>query len=203
MSRKFFWGGIFALMLTIVSSPVLVRAEEEEQMTAVDPTASTAFEDLGVAIRTDQPEGAVLAVALPNVYILPDSKLYWIVQLWESIQMIFAEDPQERADLLLELSKKRLSETYNLLKKDNVADATGNIERYTQQLRQALGIVQELPDSRMQQERYDAFEEQVWYQKALSSVIQVEGLSNIFADVTSSLGEVTQGSGSLQLTDLE
>lgn len=192
-----------AIVAVFLSAPITVYAQGSGSTPAFDTTPSTALEELGVAIRTDQPEGAVLAVALPDVYILPDSKLYWIVRLWESIQLIFAEDPAERADLLLELSKKRLSETYDLLKKDKISLAATNVERYKQQLQQALGIVQDLPDSTMQQERYDAFGEQVWYQKALTNVIQVEGLSNIFADVTGALGTVTQQFGSLQLTDFE
>jgi len=192
-----------AIVAVILSAPIMAYAQGPGSTPAFDTTSSTALEELGVAIRTDQPEGAVLAVALPDVYILPDSKLYWIVRLWESIRLIFAEDPAERADLLLELSKKRLSETYDLLKKDKISIAATNVERYKQQLQQALGIVQDLPDSALQQERYDAFGEQVWYQKALTNVIQIEGLSNIFADVTGALGTVTQQFGSLQLTDFE
>lgn len=191
------------MMSAAVVTPLVLQAQEPGSTPSFDTSSVTALEDLGVAIKTDQPEGAVLAVALPDVYILPDSKLYWIVRLWESFQLIIAEDPEERADLLLELSKKRLSETYTLLKKDKVSVATTNIERYKQQLQQALGIVQDLPDSAMQQERYDAFGEQVWYQKALTNVIQIEGLSNVFADMTGAFGTVTQQLGSLQLTDIE
>lgn len=193
----------FILLFTSLFAPLTVHAREDVDEEIVAHTTATAFEDLGIAVRTDKPEGAVLAVALPDVYILPDSKLYWLVQLWESIRIIFAEDPQERADLLLEFSKKRLSETYDLLKKENVSVAVTTVERYKQQLQEALGAVQELPSGAMQQEGYDAFEEQVWYQKALTNIIQVEGFSSIFADISGTLGAVTDKHESLQLTDLE
>lgn len=188
------------LLLSLVMglSPTLVGAQISEQSSETTQT----LEELGVAIKTEQPVGAVLAVALPDVYILPGSRLYWIVQIWESIRLLITEDPAERAEVLLGYSKKRLAETYALVQDNSLDTALQTIERYKVQLNEALTQMQDIPDSAKQQENYNGVQEHVWYQKALHSIITAKGITDAFAGMANAVTDSADTRGSLELEAL-
>ncbi len=157
------------------------------------------LEHVGVVIRMDRPEGAILAVALPDAYILPDSPLYWIVKFWESLTLFIADSPEEKSELLFSFAEKRLAETMKLLEKENILQAAANLERYKGQLNQATTAIQDVSDHQVQEQRYSRLEEQVWYQKALLRIIDTESIANILTDVTGAFAPQSGGQAGIEL----
>lgn len=165
----------------------LVPVVQAQQTSSVIEELSEA----GLALQVDQPEGAILAVSLPDVYILPDSFLYWIVEFWEEVQYVLTEDSDERVELMFTFAEKRLAETIKLIEKDRADFAALTIERYQNELDAAMDIVDSLP----QKDRaagLSRISEQAWYQKAFMRIMQADGISDLFFSSGARVGESSE-----------
>lgn len=190
------------LLVTTVWLGTPTQAHEEPLMEVdldQESNINQQLEHVGVVIRMDRPEGAILAVALPDAYILPDSPLYWIVKFWESLTLFIADSPEEKSELLFSFAEKRLAETMKLLEKENILQAAANLERYKGQLNQATTAIQDVSDHQVQEQRYSRLEEQVWYQKALLRIIDTESIANILTDVTGAFAPQSGGQAGIEL----
>ncbi|MCA9390347.1 hypothetical protein KC571_02980 [candidate division WWE3 bacterium] len=166
-------------------------------------TVSEKLEALGLTIQVDKPEGAILAFSLPDVYILPDSRLYWVVQLWESVSLLWADTPEEKSDLLFYFSEKRLSEIIALFEKNDSEAALTTIDRYKGQLSQAINSINEIQNTDDRDKRYSNLEKQVWYQQALNKLAEAQGLSDLLGGVTDSLKNNETGQRGIELTQID
>ena len=155
----------FAKPLTSRAQTPLPTAAEDLEVVQFDNSREDVNEtlsDLGITIRLDKPEGAILAFSLPDVYILPDSKLYLVVKFWESLQLLWADTAEEKSDLLFHFSEKRLAETVQLLEEEKSEDAVVNLSRYRGQLSQALSHVAEIEKGAGRKQGYNRIGEKIW-----------------------------------------
>lgn len=72
-----------------------------------------------IAFTQTPPEGAVLLLNLPNVYILPTSPLYPVILFWEQLRLLLATTPEERTQLFLLLAETKMAETVRILEDKN------------------------------------------------------------------------------------
>lgn len=161
------------------------------------------LEKYGVTVQIDAPEEAILAVALPDVYILPNSPFYLLVKFWESLTLLWADTPEEKAYLLFEYAEKRLAETLKLIKKEDDSAALTNIDRYKGQLSQAINTLQEVSDLDKREQQFNRLEEQVWYQRALARVLHAEGLSDLFTETSEDFSTVIEQRGGIELKNIQ
>ncbi len=75
---------------------------------------------------------------LPDPGMLPDSFFYFLKSWSEGMGTLFTFGEVKKAERFLNLSEKRLAEAKALIKKDSMEHATRAIERYEEQLGQAL-----------------------------------------------------------------
>lgn len=161
---------------------------------------SQTLQELGLTLELEKPEGAILAFSLPDVYVLPDSPLYLLVQVWESLNLLWADTPSERSRLLFLFSERRLAETLSLLQENETEYATQNIERYKSQLSQAISNIPEIEDGSARQEGYNQLERQMWFQKAFNSVVKAEGITDVLQNVSVILENRADDQGGIELS---
>jgi hypothetical protein len=75
---------------------------------------------------------------LPDPGILPDNPFYFLKSWSEGIGTFFTFDEVRKAERFLDLSEKRLAEAKALVEKGSMDHATRAIERYEEQLEQAM-----------------------------------------------------------------
>lgn len=192
--------GLLLIATLCVSTPVSAHEEPLVEVNLEhEGGINQQLEQVGVVIRMDRPEGAILAVALPDAYILPGSPLYWLVRFWESLTLFIADSPEEKSELLFSFAEKRLAETMKLLEKEHVFQAAANLERYKGQLNEATTAIQDVSDQQVREQQYSRLEEQVWYQKALLRIIDTESVANILSDVSSAFAPQFGGQAGIEL----
>jgi len=80
---------------------------------------------------------------LPEPGMLPDSPFYFLKNWSESIGTFFTFDDEAKVERYLDLSERRLSETRALAEKGNDEMAVENLERYNQEIENALSRAEE------------------------------------------------------------
>lgn len=89
-----------------------------------------------IEIAYDPPQASSEAlVALPSIYIRPGSALYWLKHTSEEVRLFFTSDPEQKSQLMLEFSQRRLAEGYDALQEHDWQSAQKALEGY--QLRQS------------------------------------------------------------------
>jgi hypothetical protein len=84
-----------------------------------------------VSVKPSQASAEAL-VALPSLYLLPDSPLYWLRQVFEELQLLLAANERDRVNLLLQFSQRRLAEGYQAVKEGKVESAVKSLQQYRQ-----------------------------------------------------------------------
>lgn len=167
----------------ITATPLLLQ----QPVRTPTPFRAIPFQDrlstLGLEIATEPPEGGILALHLPNVYILPNSPFYFFKKIWEGTQIFLASEDEQRGEVLLSLAEKRLSETFQLLKQGDLEGVVATLRLYEGQFSQARGILSVIADEQMQSKLRQLLTEHSQIQALFYSFVKKLGLPEILSQM--------------------
>ncbi|MCA9392296.1 hypothetical protein KC614_03780 [candidate division WWE3 bacterium] len=95
-----------------------------------------------------------LEVNLPSVHIIPGSPLYQIKTAWEQIRVFLAQTPQQKTQVMFELSQARLAESVKLFTQDKFDLAQETYNRFIETLDQMQSITEKIPQSQNEESKF-------------------------------------------------
>lgn len=111
-----------------------------------------------VTVTETPPEGAVLLLNLPNVYLLPTSPFYPLALFWEQIRLLLTTTPEKRTELFLLLAETKMVEVVRLQENRNLGEQEGQvlglIQNYQKYLTEAYKFFNLVQDPQKREKLY-------------------------------------------------
>lgn len=112
-----------------------------------------------MVIAQTPPEGAILLLNLPSVYVLPTSPFYPLILIWEQLRLFLATTPEERTALFLSLTERKMAETVGLLESSRAGKQKGEsiqslLDNYQEYFNQAYRFYALVQDPQKREELY-------------------------------------------------
>lgn len=85
-----------------------------------------------------------LKLNLPSVTLLPDSPLYQLKTTWEAIQLFLSKTPEQKIEILIQISQTRLAEALQLHTKNNDQLAYKTLDEFSATINKAKDLSNEL-----------------------------------------------------------